>query len=83
MALCLFITQMVDVCCENVLTHLLQSRKVFKQGRSWSDAYTQELRMNLKEVFHEKAFRMMAGDAAMQKTQYTHELGLELLGLSE
>jgi len=39
--------------------------------------------MNLKEVFHEKAFRMMAGDAAMQKTQYTHELGLELLGLSE
>lgn len=34
-----------------------------------------------EELFHEKAFRKMAGSDAMEVTQYSHELGLALLGL--
>jgi tRNA isopentenyl-2-thiomethyl-A-37 hydroxylase MiaE len=34
-----------------------------------------------EELFHEKAFRTMAGEAAMESTTYSHELGLKLLGL--
>lgn len=34
------------------------------------------------ELFHERAFREMAGYQAMQKTQGSHEKGMELLGLT-
>lgn len=33
------------------------------------------------ELFHEKAFRNMAGDDAMKKTFHSHESGLNALGL--
>lgn len=33
------------------------------------------------ELFHERAFRVMAGDQAMQKTMASHEAGRKLLGL--
>lgn len=33
------------------------------------------------ELFHERAFKFMAGDVAMTKTQGNHDLGLQALGL--
>jgi hypothetical protein len=35
----------------------------------------------IDEVFHAKAFRKIAGEAAMQETEYSHELGRQMLGL--
>lgn len=40
------------------------------------------LRILPEEEFHERAFREMAGDAAMVEMKGAHELGMSLLGLS-